>query len=190
MIQIKDGEGSGYLAGVDTENRIRSMCTTQTESLYVNRTAAQMYTMSIGNLTVGVADNCIGYLKNDDSTRDLIIVAVRFRCSGGAAQLTYKLGDSGTPAAAAGGTPTVVTPVNRNAYSNNTASVTCYRDTGITGLSGGQVAGSTYNTADSVFEEHRPCSGYILPTNGVFTLYCNAAVTVWIGVGFYLLGNG
>lgn len=185
MTNIKDGTGSGYLVRVDSKNRLHTLCITIEEETYINLNTQQMYTMSISNITPAVANNCIGYIKNTDNQRTMIVTRIRMRCETTATTLVVRLNATGTP-----GATTDATPVNRNTGSGNEADGEFYYGTGITGLTGGDIVGSIYAPAAQPFEDIDPCSGYVLTNGGVLTLYGNQNTgAIWVGVGFYFIDN-
>lgn len=163
---IRDGKGSGYTAQVDKKNRLRCYSVYETESTYINRVEAEMYSgfWSSSGITAASASNWIIYLKNTHDIKDLIIVTIKHRCEDVSGSLSFWLNISGTP----GGSLNTLTPGNRNANSNNEAQCNYYWSTNITGLSGGRKVGSIYGKAGEGFVWAKPCSGYILPPNGTF----------------------
>jgi hypothetical protein len=178
---IEDGTGMGYRAKVDKNNRLYTISSVWDNSFYMSLTKKDAYTLSISNITAAVANNCIGYIKNTSTDKDMIIVHFRHRCETTNTALSIKIKDTGTPA-----NTTIITPVNRNATSTLIATGDFYSGTGITGLSGGSTVGSIYSVASQPFEDWEPCSCIILGTNNTMTFYVdNNTAANWIGIGFY-----
>ena len=73
--QIKDGSGTGYLAKVDTDNRLFTRSVTQSEEFFANENG------NAYNLNTGIVDltdaneTTIFYMKNNEE-KDFIITAV------------------------------------------------------------------------------------------------------------------
>jgi len=180
---IKDGTGSGKMAQVDSKNRLRCYAVYEDEATYINRVEGEMYSGMLGGSLTGTnSDSVICYLKNTHTSKDMIIKKIKHRCTAANGTLSFWLSMSGTP----GGSLTTVTPTNRNANSNNSASAEMYKSSDITGLTGGRKVGSIYGVSGAKFEYAEPCSGYIIPPNGTFTMKCNNNTAAhWGGVSFY-----
>jgi len=178
---IEDGTGHGYLVKVDADNRMWGVSAVWDNSFFINMFKQDAYTVSFGNITAAVAANCIGYIKNTSSSKELIIMKIRHRCATTNTTLSIKLNDTGTP-----GSTTEVVPVNRNAGSTLTPDGEFYSGTGITGLAGGATVGSIFSVAAQPWERWEPCSCLILGVNNTCTFYVdNNTAANWIGVGFY-----
>lgn len=94
--QIKDGQGSGRLAGVDSRNRVLSSSLSETEGNYAT-TLGLKYNINTGDITIPNASKItVLYVKNNDN-RDMVIEA-----------LIYNLG------ASAGGAGDILIDVIRN----------------------------------------------------------------------------
>jgi hypothetical protein len=180
---IKDGTGKGYLAQVDSKNRIRTYSVTEDESSYVNRVEKQSYSGTFsGGISAASSDNFIVYLKNTSSEKDLVITRIRHRCENDDGTISFWLRVDGTP----GGSLTTLTPTNRNAGTNNTADCVYYKSNNITGLSGGRLVGSVYGKMDEKFENADPCSGYILPPASTFAIKSSNTTAIhYGGIAFY-----
>lgn len=180
---IRDGTGGGYLVQVDNKNRIRGYVVVEEEAHYINRVEKEMYSGSwSGPITAGTADNYIVYLKNTSTTKNIIIVKIKHRCTGANGTLSVWINVTGTP----GGSLTTLTPSNRNAGSNNSADCTYYQSTEITGLSGGNIVGSIYGKDGEEFEKIVPCSGWILPPNNTLAIKAdNNTSAHYGGLSFY-----
>jgi len=74
--QIKDGTGSGYVAGVNSSNQLLTRSITQSEQVEANLTG-DAYNINTGIVSLtDAADTPLLYLKNNELTKDLIIEAV------------------------------------------------------------------------------------------------------------------
>jgi hypothetical protein len=175
---IRDGKGNGYLTQVDSKNRLRAYAVTEDEPTWINRVEAEMYSATWdGSITAASADNYIVYLKNTSTTKDMVIVKIKHRCTGGNGTISVWLNVIGTP----GGSLTTLTPTNRNSGSNNEAACTFYKSAEISGLSNGRKVGSVYGKEDEEFEYLQPCSGYILPPNGTLAIKANDSTAAHYG---------
>jgi hypothetical protein len=187
---IRDGKGRGYLVEIDRKNRIRGYVVIEQEAMFINRIEGEMYSALWGSsgsgITAATADNVVLYLKNT-SEKDIVIVKVKHRCVSADGTMSFWLGMTGTP----GGSLTTLTPSNRNAGSNNVANCTYYRSDNITGMSGGRQVGSIFGKDGEKFEYAEPCSGWILPPNGVFTAKVNNNTSEHKGgISFYFRDTG
>lgn len=182
---IVNGTGDGYKARVDSKNRLRCYVVDEEESTWINRVEKEMYSgaWDSNGIKAATAGNIIIYLKNTNTSKDLIIIRVRHRCEDANGSLSFWLNVTGTP----GGSLTTLTPANRNAGANNSADCLYYLSTDITGLSGGRRIGSIYGKSGEEFENADPCSGYILPPNSTFVIKAdNNTSTHFGGIAFYL----
>jgi len=179
---IRDGVGHGFLAQVDSKNRLHGYNVVEQEAEWINRVEKEMYSGSWdGGITSTAADDVIVYLKNT-SSKDLIITRIKHRCTGANGTISFWVNMDGTP----GGVLTTLTPANRNAGSNNVADCEYYKSADITGLSSGRKIGSVYGKADEEFEYADPCSGFIVPPNANFAIKTSSnTVTHYGGIGFY-----
>jgi len=180
---IKDGTGKGYLAKVDSKNRLRCYVVIEDEASYINRIEKESYSVTFsGAISASSADNFVFYIKNTHDSKDMVIKRIKHRCSGDNGTVSFWLNVSGTP----GGSLTTITPSNRNAISNNAANCTVYKSSNITGLSGGRQVGSVFGKDGEEFEMVDPCSGFIIPPNGVFALKVNnTTASHYGGVSIY-----
>jgi len=180
---IKDGKGRGYTALVNSDNRLGISAVIDNRAHHVNHIDKEYYTLTI-NQQATAANDCIGYIKNDNDT-DLVIDSIYLYSAAGTL-LTINTNDTGTP-----NSPTTITPVNCNAGAGNTADATCYQgadlDNGGSSLSGGS----------AVLNWHAPAgegrlldftSSIIMPKNTTATFWVNqntASVVVGLGMGFH-----
>jgi len=181
--QIRDGKGGGYLAEVDSKNRLRIYAVVEDKATWINRVEEEMYSgiFESTGIQAATGGNWVVYLKNT-SAKFLVIVKLKHRCTGASGSLSYWLSPTGTP----GGSLTTLTPSNRNAGSNRSASVEMYQSTNITGLSGGRRVGSLFGNDGEEFEFAQPCSGYILPPDATLGIKAdNNTSTHFGGMSLY-----
>jgi len=180
---IRDGTGTSNFLKIDNKNRMRAYAVIEDEATWINRVEKEMYSGPwSGNITAATTGNFIYYLKNTSTTKDMVVVTLKHRCSGASGTISVWLNVTGTP----GGSLTTLTPANRNAGSNNTADCTYYESTNITGLSGGDKVGSLYGKVGEEFEYGRPCSGWILPPNGTLGIKAdNDTAAHYGGLAFF-----
>lgn len=179
---IKDGTGKGYLAQVDSNNRLQSYAVIEEEPSFINRVEKEMYSAPFnGSIIAASGGNIIAYLKNT-SEKDLVISQMKHRCEVASGSVSVLLNVSGTP----GGTITAITPANRNAGSNNSANCDLYSSTDITGLSGGRTVAGLFGKVDNEFEFLGSHSGFILPPNATLAVKAdNDTSKHYIGMAFY-----
>lgn len=73
--QIKDGVGKGYLAQVDSDNRLRARTTTESEEIFANR-KGNAYNLNTGIINMTDAnETTIFYMKNNEEN-DFVVTAV------------------------------------------------------------------------------------------------------------------
>lgn len=73
--QIRDGTGDGYLAKVDSTNRLRSRAVESSEEHAANL-LGNAYNLNTGSITLtSAADTPVAYLKNNETT-NLIVTAM------------------------------------------------------------------------------------------------------------------
>jgi len=70
-VQISDGQGRGYLAGVCSENRLRVTSVSQSIEAHTNQEEGQAYHLTFSQSPTA-NDDCILYIQNDDDD-DLIV---------------------------------------------------------------------------------------------------------------------
>ena len=117
---IKSGVGNGYLVEVTKNNKLRAYCTNESEISYESETNGQAYTWSNVSYNYTAGDTIL-LIKNTSATKNLLIQTVAV--SGDTATTaTIHLPNCTTP------TGTVVTGVNLNRQSGNTAEATAKAD--------------------------------------------------------------
>lgn len=146
---IRDGRGTGFLAGVSVQNRLITQAVTEPEQSHVSEHDGLAFTSSTGIVTLGAADtwHWVLYLKNTDPTRSLYISTIGSNWNGGSTNFNRTLYmRSLFTAAAPSGNNTAITPGNSNFTSNNVALAEVYKwdgvGTGMTtavGITGGEV---------------------------------------------------
>jgi hypothetical protein len=129
---IKDGTGAGFLAEVTAQNRLSVTAVTETENKDINERTGGSYLLYIDITPTGALDNCL-YMKNT-SADNMFINWYRVWSGTNADAIDIYRNMVGTPA----GT-TIVTPVNMNFGSNDSATGDFYEGVDITGLSGGNL---------------------------------------------------
>lgn len=172
-MQIEDGKGKGYKAGVNNENKLLVFATTQPASHHANHEEGEAYTFYFNCEAVG-ADDCILYMKNTDDV-DMVIDGMWIN-TGGTIDLYFKLGATGT----AGGTSESLVPANRNAGSGKSATGTFESDddgtaTDITGLSGGTEVERWHIETETTSEWFDFHSDLIIPKNSTFSMWTPTA---------------
>ena len=145
---IEDGTGVGPSAKVTSDFRLNVSARANARIYYRSRDNGDAYTI-VSHDATAAAGTYIIYFKNDNATKDFIVEDVLV---GGAETALWKLWFvTGT---AAGGS--VLTPVNLNKGSGNTASATARGDDAITSLAtNGQISTVRSPANDSAkFELH------------------------------------
>jgi hypothetical protein len=176
-LQLEDGTGNGYQAGITYENKLRTSATTFTLEHEINHHDGQAYSLH-ANVTPTGAGSCFLYLRNN-SDKDIVISGSILHATTDEI-IIFKLGDSGTPI---GGNSEL--PVNRNAGSGNEADATSLTGVDITGLAGGKEAIDIFIAGGQSSYHLRPDSNLILPRNKVFSAYVvNGGIGIRVGIGF------
>jgi hypothetical protein len=116
-MQIKDGVGTGYLAGVDNENRLEVYSTTETEISHESESNERAYTWQ-HSYDYDAGDTII-LVKNTSPTKNLIIEKILIS-SDTTTQFVIHFPKDTTLAG------TLTTGVNLNRRSNNTADAVAY----------------------------------------------------------------
>jgi len=175
-LQIESGEGNSFIAGVNSENRLKVASVSETREHILNHEFGVVYSYGV-ETTPTSAGNCFLYIKNNDA-RDMIVSEFMLSVDTNET-ITIKLGDSGTPIGGSTGTFQ-----NRNAGSGNDASVTSLYGTNITGLDGGNPVMSVFLKGGESGKYIRPLSAFIIPQNKVITGYITTgAIGIKLGMG-------
>lgn len=177
-LQIEDGQGRGFVAGVTDDNQLKVFASSVNVEHYVNRILGRAFTMSV-ETSGSVNDACVLYMKNTSSEYDLIIEGLWIYTSD-ACEVYTKLNDTGTPSST-----TTITPHNLNTRSGIIADGDFYKGSNIGGLSGGD------EIFRLKFQGETDTSGFnydqdvVLGQSGVHTIYCDtASVNLIIAVPF------
>jgi hypothetical protein len=161
--QIRDGKGTGTLAGVNDEHRLLVSSVSRSKEHHANITNGNSYNILVSVTPTGAGD-CFLYMKNTGVNNIIIEGFAAYVTS--AERLDGWLAQSGTPVGgAAAPTP------NLNAGSANTPTGTFLTGNDITGMSGGylfQRARVPANTATNLVNFE---ADIVLPPQTVFTAY-------------------
>jgi hypothetical protein len=162
---IEDGAGTGRAVEVNLSNQLEVRSVVVGRAEWECHNNARAYVMYFSQAAANAAANeCLGYLKNDSSTEDLVIDEVGIHIT--AANTIYMSKVTGT---ATGGT--VVVPTNFNLGSTLVAVGTFLRATAIGGLTD---AGRLINT-------YVPANGYLVRTPICSILLVrNSAVGIYV----------
>ena len=115
-LQILDGRGRGYLASVDTDNKLRTLATSETRMAYESAIKRTAYIWT-ASLDLG-ADKNVMWLRND-STDDFLSIYSVVMYASAATNVEFYVGSGNT----VGGT--VVTGINLHVGSGDVAKATC-----------------------------------------------------------------
>ena len=163
-MEINDGTGNGYRAGVNSLNQIKSRAICSWYHQFVSCEHEQAYMASIGTeakptLTVTGIGGYMMYVKNTSTNYNAIIA--RITVSSSALMLISVMKN---PVIGSLGNETAVTPTNKNFASGKLADIDVYRwdEVGdqITGITGGECAG-TYqiNGFERILSDESICLG-------------------------------
>jgi hypothetical protein len=162
-LMIEDGTGKGFLASVNSNNKLNVAAVVSSQEHYTNHKQGRAY--SINFSATPTSGSCFFYMKNNSTAYDLSIEGIWLYMEADD-YFEIKLGDAGTPV---GGSS--VTPVNLNTSSGYLPEGTFLNGGDITGLSGGSVAYKLRhaNCSCSVYWNFE--QDIILGQNGIFTIY-------------------
>lgn len=141
---IEDGVGTGYKAKVDDENRIATLSDAAPMMYHASVRHSRAYTVNSGYFALGLTGGRKLWMRNDSTTRYVVIEEVIVSWNGGSAShnecLFYDLyGSDAIPTA----NHSALTPTNVNVGSGDAASATIYGwdgvGDGMTGGGGGDV---------------------------------------------------
>ena len=122
---IKDGTGRGYLAGVNTSNRVDVSAASSPRIYYESRDRENAFGITTPALTVTATGGKVLYVKNTSSTQNMVVTDIRPSWNGGTTSsdtaLVFQIwfGD-GAPSA----NNTAGAAGNLNRSSNNTFDLT------------------------------------------------------------------
>jgi hypothetical protein len=172
---IRDGTGGGYLAEVDSENRLKTTAVQSSVEHHINHDEGEAYNF-LFEVTTGDADVTVAYMKNANN-KDIVVEGIYAYVSA-ACELELKRGASGTRNAAV-----TETPVNLNAGSNQSAAGTFESGADLGGgaatLDGNEVAMFKYKfIAESATKFFNFDQDIILPPNQTMTVTCDTNAVV------------
>jgi len=168
-----DGGGKGYQAGVNSENRLKTLSVTSSAEHHANHHDKTAYSLLFDATPTGAAD-CFLYIKNTDST-DMIVEGFGLKLIANE-YIDVKIGDTGTPAG--GG---AIVPANLNGGTSATATGTFEDGNNITALSGGTTVYRIYHASSNGTTDYNFEQDIILPTNSTLTMYCQTGTTALAG---------
>lgn len=148
---IRDGQGQGYLAGVDNENRFLTNSVVTTQRSHVSAKTGQSYSIATGLLTLSAADtwHWVLWYINTSTVRNLYVDSIIITWDGGSTNYNRPLFMQNTIplAGAPTGNETLFSPSQNNKNSANVADALAYRWDGVgagmtdsTGPAGGGTA--------------------------------------------------
>ena len=126
MVRIEDGGGKNGNATVSNNQRLDTSARAASRQYYESRDTGQVYTVISVDATAVANEETI-YVKNTSTIKDMIIEKITISTDTNSLwRIKFVTGT------AAGSS--VITPVNLNKGSSNTAAATCRGDGAITGL--------------------------------------------------------
>ena len=185
---IEDGTGSGKTAGVNVENRLKTVAVTSSSEHHINHEEGMSFsfitqqTPSYDDPSNSSGDICFAYIKNTD-TIDLCLEEIDIRLGGtGQSEIIKVLGNTdGSPV---GGN--TITPANLNLGSGKEADGIFQAGSEITGLSGGTELHRIYIGSSNTSETFNFGQDIIVPKNNIITLW---ATNLNIEIDIVLLFN-
>jgi len=178
--KIKDGTGTGRIAGVNRKNQLVTHAVTETEGEFINSHDQLSFLLYI-DITPTAANDVFCYIKNTHATHDMEVNWYRVWTEAAAEAIDVYIGHSGTPA----GT-TTMTPRNTNITSNATATGEFYEGADITGLSNGVILDRLRISGDGKDVVENFPGKIIIPQGGVLTFQVlNGAIPVELTVSFH-----
>ena len=170
--QIEDGQGTSRTAGVDDENRLKTLAITRSMEHASNQKHGTAYNV-VFSQKPKAADDCIFYMKNTDDT-DMVLegLTIGVTDAGANESIYFKLGDSGTRDSA-----TDIVPSNLNSGSGNKADGDFEKGEDLTAgtLDGGtefeRIVLAAAAATDKVSSTFNFNQDVVLKKNGVFTIY-------------------
>lgn len=184
---IRDGQGKGYLSGVDSENRLKTYSTTESEISHESEVNTQAFVF-MAECIPGINSTGVCSIINDSSTKNLIIQYVILSSEENtSATAMTSFGFWRNPTTNSGGVS--ITPVNLNFSSNNIPDCTCLHDDDGTTLTidGGNSVG-TIRLMGATTQSYNFEGSIILKTNNTFAIKSkteNAGQKVRATIYFY-----
>lgn len=186
---IEDGSGKGYLAQVDTTNRIQSRAVSESEQ---NEQASLglAYTIPSGFITLtNASESALFWIKNNEDKNLLITRFIAsVRKSTGGTDNHLRILSYYNPTGMTGGTTTSMTPVNLNFGSSNTLSNTSELGQQGAALTGATLFGGFAVPVESFADQ--PAS-IVLPKGASIGITCippagNTSIQVAVGLSAHL----
>lgn len=169
-MEIKDGTGTGYKVGVNSNNHMKTLAVTVPFEHFVNHALKLSYSLQVSYTPVGAA--CCLYIKNTHTTMDMSFSQLRANVDTNC-QLEVVLNSTGTPAGGAD-----ATPVNLNGGSSNLADGTFYGGAAVTGITKGRVIMKVWLAASNATGNFELPPALIVPPNGTMTWHLSGAATI------------
>jgi len=122
---IEDGLGSGRTVGIDTDNQLQTVTESHELQHHVSRKDGRSFQVLSVDTGITAKTQTVMHIKNDDAARLLVVSFIRVQAITNTASKPvvgeyFEMGFGRT----VGSGGTAATPVNMNASSGNTASVT------------------------------------------------------------------
>ena len=137
--QIIDGTGTGKVAKVDSENRLKAASDIRTQIAFISQEKQQAYVLTTGQLAVTVTNGLMLYLRNTSQTSIIHVSNIFLSWSGGNTnhdRVVFAQLEGGLTAPITN--TAVATVANLNSGSGNVAPATALRWDGVgTGMIGG-----------------------------------------------------
>lgn len=165
-IQVEDGQGTGYTAGVSNENRLLVSSVTSSLEHHANHKYGEAYNVLFSQYP-DAAESCLFYIKNGSET-DLCIEGVTLAVTA-ACEIYIEINNTGTPV-----TPTNLTPVNLNSGSGKSAAGTFQTGTDLQMDTGSEIE-RYYFSGEKDSSHYNFNQDVILPKNRVLTLWISVA---------------
>lgn len=159
-IRIEDGKGNGNLAGVTSNNKLRTYTTVETEASFESETNGECFTWSA--MYDYSAGDTIILIKNINTDKNLLIENISLNCNYATQAIIHSPSNVTSP------TGTAITGVNLNRTSGKTSLVTAIQD-------------ETSNTqGDVLFRIHveAQSNSLFLPINGMVVLGFNDTLAI------------
>lgn len=169
-MQIKDGTGKGYLAGVNSFNHVKACAVSLPFEHFINHNLSLSYSLQFSYTSAGSA--CVLYLKNTDSDYEMSFGQAFLNVSANV-QMEVALNSTGTPGGGA-----ALTPVNLNGASTNQANGTFYGGNAVTGITQGNVAMKMWLASSNATANYELPTTLVIPTNGTMTFHLSGAATL------------
>ena len=161
---IRDGKGTGYLAGVNGENRMLVEAITQTIEHHANQHDQLAFNLVFQQTPTG-ANDCFCYIKNGSSV-DMVFEGMWIRVASDETVLVYLRGQEETIAG-----HSAATPANLYGGSGNIAAGTFRTGNDITGLTNEVLINRFYIAGGNESKSINFEQDIILPKNQIISFY-------------------